>query len=939
MLSVGGKFNSRGSGFVRLVGTVDASLAANLPLGPRAGDTYRVVVAGNFEASPLILPAGSSFNVGDQIQWQLDGSGWLKKDATENIVNDAFSIAWSGDEENAPSRNAVYNKFQAIDSAFAIALGLEEQARIDADGVLQDNIDTVAGDLAQEVINRAAADGTLQDNIDAEALARSGADSTLQDNIDALAMATSTADSTLQDNIDAEQLRAETAEGTLQDNINAEALARSTADSTLQDNIDAEALTRGTADSTLQDNIDAEALARMGADSTLQDNIDAEQLRAETAEGTLQDNIDAEATARGNADTDLSDRIEEIATQTQWQGESIVLRDRPGITYPMNSSNVTAIVAANATTYPAKTVTGAGATENNVLADTLNVYSYSSPLVLNFSAANNGSSWVGIRKIPGLGVSLNAKVVKVELSSDGITYAEADCPSYFDSFYQAGRAYWTDGTFIRYPVNKTNKPFVRITLSGGDSSAYSVNHLKFSGFAGINNLSKYTLNPLGGFEDISPKTFQSDTGDRWVYINSSAGNIGSAAELVHETRLRDFATLVDVTTADVYVAGGFFDGSIGTYARTLSIDAGALLVGPGESIDLQGNWTLNGVPLSSLANDALANYYTKAELNAGQLDNRYFTETELNAGQLDNRYFTEAELNAGQLDSRYFTETELSAGQLDSRYYTETELNAGQLDNRYFTEYELNAGQLDGRYYTEAEMDEKLEFNNNFEMADNITINWRKTMSYDDFVTTGNTIKAVLEAAWSGLNFLTPTTVGTATSGVMFSGVGNEISISSVGGNVTINPNSKFYLVATDDLDYVRWEGGSLANQTFEYLGAFSGSHVFRFISTTGGTATTLRMVHAGGPFTAQATFNSRHPFLLDGLEVKDGGISTAKLDQTLQTLVSTFPTGGSIELYVNSTPTPTSAGERGQMYYSSGYIYSCVNTNTWVRRPVETTW
>ena len=38
--------------------------------------------------------------------------------------------------------------------------------------------------------------------------------------------------------------------------------------------------------------------------------------------------------------------------------------------------------------------------------------------------------------------------------------------------------------------------------------------------------------------------------------------------------------------------------------------------------------------------------YTKAELNAGQLNNLYYTETELNNGQLDTRYYTETELGS-----------------------------------------------------------------------------------------------------------------------------------------------------------------------------------------------------------------------------------------------------------------------------------------------------
>jgi hypothetical protein len=102
--------------------------------------------------------------------------------------------------------------------------------------------------------------------------------------------------------------------------------------------------------------------------------------------------------------------------------------------------------------------------------------------------------------------------------------------------------------------------------------------------------------------------------------------------------------------------------------------------------------------------------YTKAQIDSGQLDNRYFSKVELdplaNPGDnvLDFRYYTKLQLELGELDDRYYTESELNAGQLDNRYFTETELNEGQLNNLYYTEEELNAGQLDNRYYTQAQV-------------------------------------------------------------------------------------------------------------------------------------------------------------------------------------------------------------------------------------------
>jgi len=60
-------------------------------------------------------------------------------------------------------------------------------------------------------------------------------------------------------------------------------------------------------------------------------------------------------------------------------------------------------------------------------------------------------------------------------------------------------------------------------------------------------------------------------------------------------------------------------------------------------------------------------YYTKIELESGQLDNRYYNKTQMDGGQLDNRYYTESEIDpnpgtdtgTAKLDTRYFLESEL----------------------------------------------------------------------------------------------------------------------------------------------------------------------------------------------------------------------------------------------------------------------------------------
>lgn len=43
--------------------------------------------------------------------------------------------------------------------------------------------------------------------------------------------------------------------------------------------------------------------------------------------------------------------------------------------------------------------------------------------------------------------------------------------------------------------------------------------------------------------------------------------------------------------------------------------------------------------------------------------------------------------------------------------------------------------------------------------------------------------------------------------------------------------------------------------------------------------------------------------------------------------------------MWVVAKPTPTSTGIKGQFYYEAGYKYECVETDTWTRFPVETTW
>jgi len=98
-----------------LRGTIDATLAANLPTSPISGDTYKVSVAGNFEASALISPTGAYFDAGNYVAWNAMASTWDKIDTTENISDAAYdATSWDGDTRNAPSKNAVRDKFETL---------------------------------------------------------------------------------------------------------------------------------------------------------------------------------------------------------------------------------------------------------------------------------------------------------------------------------------------------------------------------------------------------------------------------------------------------------------------------------------------------------------------------------------------------------------------------------------------------------------------------------------------------------------------------------------------------------------------------------------------------------------------------------------------------------------------------------------------------------
>jgi hypothetical protein len=109
---MGVSWGSPESGTIISKGSLDATLAANLPSNKSNGDIYDISVAGSFENDALILPASAYFSVPDQIRW--NGINWVKMEAGDNISDAAFDAAWDGNVNNAPSKNAVYDVLNPI---------------------------------------------------------------------------------------------------------------------------------------------------------------------------------------------------------------------------------------------------------------------------------------------------------------------------------------------------------------------------------------------------------------------------------------------------------------------------------------------------------------------------------------------------------------------------------------------------------------------------------------------------------------------------------------------------------------------------------------------------------------------------------------------------------------------------------------------------------
>lgn len=197
------------------------------------------------------------------------------------------------------------------------------------------------------------------------------------------------------------------------------------------------------------------------------------------------------------------------------------------------------------------------------------------------------------------------------------------------------------------------------------------------------------------------------------YKRSAAG-----AQVINITGDLDGATAIILNVSDTTklepgmpIEGtGIQAGSVIDFVDSttqITLDKVTTIAGPGVALTVNSGtdlltiavWDLNESPLTEITDDSsghtvwalnlqwremtdeiianntrFADYYTKVELDGGQLDNRYYTETELDSKFAD--YYTKVNLDGGQLDNRYYTETELdskfAAVTLDSAYDNES---------------------------------------------------------------------------------------------------------------------------------------------------------------------------------------------------------------------------------------------------------------------------
>ena len=166
-------------------------------------------------------------------------------------------------------------------------------------------------------------------------------------------------------------------------------------------------------------------------------------------------------------------------------------------------------------------------------------------------------------------------------------------------------------------------------------------------------------------------------------INLSGTNTGDETLATIKTKL-GITTLSGSNTGDqtIILTGDVTGTGTGSFATTLK-NTGTMGTYRSVTTDAQGRVT-SGTNPTTISGYGITDAYTKAELNAGQLDNRYYTETEVNAALALKVDDTEiASVNLLRAD-KY-----LAAQNIANMSYTDGNLTKIQYKNATDVDYEV----------------------------------------------------------------------------------------------------------------------------------------------------------------------------------------------------------------------------------------------------------
>ena len=134
-------------------GSVDASLAANLPTSPAIGDIWIISVAGDFENSATVSPQNYDFTIGDAILW--DGTNWLVRESGDDSLKTTLNLSDVSNVATARTNLDVYSKSETdneIDTDIATHAALIQTHGISAFGsTLVDDADAATARTTLDV--------------------------------------------------------------------------------------------------------------------------------------------------------------------------------------------------------------------------------------------------------------------------------------------------------------------------------------------------------------------------------------------------------------------------------------------------------------------------------------------------------------------------------------------------------------------------------------------------------------------------------------------------------------------------------------------------------------------------------------------------------------------------------------------------------------------